>query len=130
VTTLALVGGVEDEQVFTSKAKWTGHWVHREAPGNEGKDDAELLLEALEGLTLPQGEGFVWIAAETGIARSCAAISSTRPLNRANGSRLPDTGPAALPMLRTRRWKGNPAPLPSSDPLLSPARCTSSEAGA
>lgn len=70
VTTLALVGGVEDEQVFTSKAKWTGHWVHREAPENEGKDDAELLLEALEGLTLPQGEGFVWIAAETGIARS------------------------------------------------------------
>jgi NADPH-dependent ferric siderophore reductase len=68
VTTLAVVDGADDEQTFATAAAWTGHWVHR-----NGASDADLLLEALKGLTLPEGEGFVWIAAETSVAKALRA---------------------------------------------------------
>ncbi|WP_420381633.1 siderophore-interacting protein [Novosphingobium sp.] len=65
VITLAVVDGADDEQTFATDAAWTGHWVHR-----DGGTDADLLLGALKGLTLPEGEGFVWIAAETSVAKA------------------------------------------------------------
>lgn len=65
VITLAVVDGTADEQAFVADAAWTGHWVHRDG----AQSDADLLLGALQGLTLPEGEGFVWIAAETGVAK-------------------------------------------------------------
>ena len=68
VITLAVVDGAADEQMFPTQAAWTGHWVHR-----DGSSDADLLLGALQGLTLPAGEGFVWIAAETGVAKALRA---------------------------------------------------------
>jgi NADPH-dependent ferric siderophore reductase len=67
VITLGLVESADDEQTFAAKAAWTGHWAHR--AGKTGNDGA-LLLDALKGLTLPQGEGYVWIAAETAAAKT------------------------------------------------------------
>lgn len=68
VITLGLVNGAADEQVFATRADWTGHWVHR-----TGADGAAALIDALKALTLPAGEGFVWIAAETGVAKTLRA---------------------------------------------------------
>ncbi len=70
VITLGVVNGAADEQHFAARAAWTGHWVHR---AGTGADDASLLLDALAKLTLPGGEGFVWIAAETGVANALRA---------------------------------------------------------
>ena len=67
VTSLVVVDDRAGEQHFASAAAWTGHWVHRATtPG----DDAARLLAALAGMTLPAGEGFVWIAAESAVARA------------------------------------------------------------
>lgn len=72
VITLGLVNGAADEQVFATRADWTGHWVHR--TGADGAaDGAAALIDALKALTLPAGEGFVWIAAETGVAKALRA---------------------------------------------------------
>lgn len=68
VVTLGLVDQAADEQVFATRADWTGHWVHR-----TGADDAALLIDALRTLAVPAGEGFVWIAAETGVAKALRA---------------------------------------------------------
>jgi NADPH-dependent ferric siderophore reductase len=75
VITLGVVDGAGDEQVFATNAAWIGHWVHRDGV----RSDAELLLEALKDLALPAGEGpagegFVWIAAETGVAKALRAF--------------------------------------------------------
>ena len=68
VVTLAVVDGADDEQTFPTKAAWTGHWIHR-----DGDTDTDLLLDALKDLALPEGEGFVWIAAETSVAKALRA---------------------------------------------------------
>jgi NADPH-dependent ferric siderophore reductase len=70
VITLGVVGGPDDEQDFPTAAQWTGHWVHR---GGAEKSDTDLLLGALASLPLPAGEGFVWIAAETTVAKALRA---------------------------------------------------------
>ncbi len=70
VLTLGVVDGPDDEQSFVTRADWAGHWVHR---AGRSASDAELLLGALEQITLPKGEGFVWIAAETGVAKALRA---------------------------------------------------------
>ena len=67
VITLGLVNGADDEQTFATHAKWTGHWVHR---AGTDASDTDLLLEALWNIALPRSEGFVWIAAETGVAKA------------------------------------------------------------
>jgi len=48
-----------------TQASWTPHWLTRHA----GFDDAELLHAALADHSLPDGDGFVWIAAEASVAR-------------------------------------------------------------
>jgi NADPH-dependent ferric siderophore reductase len=68
--TLGVVDGADDEQTFVTDAAWTGHWVHR---NETSATDAELLVGALQNLTLPAGEGFVWIAAETTVAKTLRA---------------------------------------------------------
>ncbi len=75
VITLAVVNGTADEQQFASAADWRGHWVHR---AGVGTDDAALLLAALGAITLPQGEGYIWIAAETNVARALRHDVETR----------------------------------------------------
>jgi NADPH-dependent ferric siderophore reductase len=66
VTTLAIVDGPEDVQHFATAADWRPHWVYR---SGVNKDDAALLREAASALVLPDGEGYVWIAAEARTAR-------------------------------------------------------------
>jgi NADPH-dependent ferric siderophore reductase len=66
VTTIAVIASPEEKQTFDTKAAWTPVWCVR-----DGKtDDAALLQKALEGVTPPPGDGFVWIAAEAGVARA------------------------------------------------------------
>ncbi|HEU0044489.1 siderophore-interacting protein [Sphingomonas sp.] len=64
VTSIVLVDSAQDAQAIDTAAQWTPRWIVRERP------DADLLTEAIGGLTLPPGEGFVWIAAEAGAARA------------------------------------------------------------
>jgi NADPH-dependent ferric siderophore reductase len=66
VTSFVLVPEAEDAQHFATAANWTGHWIAR----GDSTDDVGLLLAAIQGFTLPPGEGFVWIAAEAQAARA------------------------------------------------------------
>ncbi len=64
---VAAVTGPEEEQDLTADPAHRVVWVHRP----EARDDeAEPLLAALRSLDLPAGDGFVWIAAETKVARA------------------------------------------------------------
>lgn len=66
VTSFVLVPELADAQHFATAASWSGHWAAR----GSSTDDAGLLLKAMQGFTLPRGEGFVWIAAEAQAARA------------------------------------------------------------
>ncbi|MCA1285672.1 siderophore-interacting protein [Salipiger bermudensis] len=67
IITLAAVPGAEDEQRFETGAALQSHWVHR--PVAEAHE-AATLLDAVRALDLPEGKGFVWIAAEAQVART------------------------------------------------------------
>jgi NADPH-dependent ferric siderophore reductase len=67
VTTFAVVERKAERQEFQSQAKLKSYWIAREG---QPLDDATLLRFALDELTLPPGDGFVWIAAEARTARS------------------------------------------------------------
>lgn len=66
VQVVAAVTGPEEEQRFTTRTNLTARWLHRPAAAAA---DAAPWLEALRSLQLPVGPGFVWIAAESGVAR-------------------------------------------------------------
>ncbi|MCW2285897.1 NADPH-dependent ferric siderophore reductase [Rhodoblastus acidophilus] len=66
VTTLVVVDGPEHVQTFDTKADWTPIWVFRRGAH---ADDATLLRRALAAWATPQGDAYVWIAAEAGVAR-------------------------------------------------------------
>ena len=51
---------------FDTKALWTPHWIARDT----SPDDSSLLRAALADYAWPNGEGFVWIAAEASVARN------------------------------------------------------------
>ncbi len=70
LTALVAVTGPAEEQRFASRADHRTCWVHRPA-GRAA--DPEPLLAALSALELPAGEGFVWIAAEAGVAHALRA---------------------------------------------------------
>lgn len=70
VITLGVVDSAGDQQQFVTQAAWTGHWAHR---NGTTASDAELLLGAVRDMTLPAGEGFIWIAAETAVAKALRA---------------------------------------------------------
>lgn len=63
---VAAVAGPEEEQVFESKAKVEVHWVHRPL---SGAGFSRPLMEAVSGLTLPEGDGYAWVACESDIAK-------------------------------------------------------------
>lgn len=67
VVTLGAVPGPADEQVFETAAAHEAHWVHR--PVSAAADPAPL-LDAARALALPEGKGFLWIAAEAKVARA------------------------------------------------------------
>jgi len=70
VFTAVVVDGPESEQVFAAKSAWQGLWAHRNGAQSGGKEDAARLIAALGGIDLPTGEGFVFIAGETEMARA------------------------------------------------------------
>lgn len=57
---------IGDAQPIATNANWTARWIARDGTA----DDATLLRNALANYTLPDGKGFVWIAAEAAAARS------------------------------------------------------------
>ncbi len=67
VITLVTVDDAAERQEFVTSAAWTAHWLYRagQAPG-----DAGLIVAALSTLALPPGEGYIWIAAQTSVARA------------------------------------------------------------
>ncbi len=67
VTSIVTVTSVEEEQNFTTTARHEAVWVHRPS---DRADDPAPLLAALQARPLPQGDGFVWIAAEARVARA------------------------------------------------------------
>ena len=67
VTSIVGVTGPEEEQLFATRADHRAIWAHRPAVR---ADDPAALLTALEGHTAPAGDGFIWVAAEGGVARA------------------------------------------------------------
>ena len=65
VFTIVVVDGPEEAQRFETRADWRPVWVYRDS-----ESDAELLRAALWAWTAPQGDGYVWIAAEAKVARA------------------------------------------------------------
>jgi NADPH-dependent ferric siderophore reductase len=65
VTTFVVIDAGETQD-FQTRAACTPHWIAR----NGSPDDASLLRAALADCALPNGDGFVWIAAEASAARS------------------------------------------------------------
>lgn len=66
VTTVVAVPCVEDEQVFTSSARQSPHWVHRPM---QDADQAQSILKVLEALTIEDGT-FIWVGAEARVAKA------------------------------------------------------------
>lgn len=60
------VADAAEERRFTSRADVEVRWLHRDgaAPGT-----TSLLATAISALTLPRGEGYAWIAAESATAK-------------------------------------------------------------
>lgn len=67
VISLVAVTNEANEQRFDTRAQLEAHWVHRPA---DRADDPQPVLDALAGLALPDGDGFVWIAAEAHVTRA------------------------------------------------------------
>jgi len=67
VITLGAVPGPEDRQAFVTRAAHTAHWAYR--PVSEAADPVPV-LDAAAGIGLPEGRGFIWIAAEAKVARA------------------------------------------------------------
>lgn len=67
VTTLTAVAASGEEQRFATASAHRALWVHR-PPATA--DDPAPILAVLDTFALPPGEGYVWIAAEAGVARA------------------------------------------------------------
>lgn len=67
VLTAVVVEDAREIQQFETASDWTAAWALRD---RDGSDDAASLRRAIESLTLPPGEGFVWIGAEGRVARA------------------------------------------------------------
>jgi NADPH-dependent ferric siderophore reductase len=65
VVTVAIVDGPEERQSFATRADWRPIWVYR-----DGSNEADLIKQALAKWSAPNGDGYVWIAAEAMIARA------------------------------------------------------------
>ncbi|MFA1625140.1 siderophore-interacting protein [Rhizobium mongolense] len=59
------------EEELESKARLTTLWLHR---GAAPAGTTDQLDRALRGLTLPAGDGYVWIACEALVAKRLRAI--------------------------------------------------------
>ncbi|HZV08310.1 MAG TPA: siderophore-interacting protein, partial [Novosphingobium sp.] len=70
VITAVVLNEEAGRQSFATRAAWQGLWAYRAGAPSGGADDAARLIAALAGLDLPAGEGFVFIAGETEMART------------------------------------------------------------
>jgi NADPH-dependent ferric siderophore reductase len=64
------VSDAGEQQALESRAALELSWLHR---GAEPTGDPARLLSALRALVLPPGDGYIWIAAETQVARALRA---------------------------------------------------------
>jgi NADPH-dependent ferric siderophore reductase/DNA-binding PadR family transcriptional regulator len=65
VMTLGLVTDAAEQQDFATLADHRPEWLHRQDPA-----DPAPVVAAAATLNLPEGRGFIWIAAEAGVARA------------------------------------------------------------
>ena len=70
VATIVAIASEPEKQSFRTRASWTPHWIVR---GEPSARDGEDLCAASRKLSLPAGDGFVWIAGEDAIVRSVRA---------------------------------------------------------
>lgn len=61
------VAGPDEEFLLAESEHHQAHWGHR--PASDSADPAALLA-LIGSQTFPEGDGFVWIAAEAGVARA------------------------------------------------------------
>jgi NADPH-dependent ferric siderophore reductase len=79
VRVIALVGDDKEQQRFTTSSASQIEWLP--STGNLQRD-VTAMRTAVEGLCLPAGDGFIWIAAEVSVARelyNCAVESLRHP---------------------------------------------------
>lgn len=67
VTSIVVIPDRDDEQRFATQANHRAIWVHR---ASMRSDESSALLAALVDEVPPSGDGFIWIAGETGVARA------------------------------------------------------------
>lgn len=67
VFTVLAVTGADEEQKFATACNHTPVWVHRP---DSAAGDPQPLIQALGGLELPPGPGFIWIATESEVSRA------------------------------------------------------------
>lgn len=69
VIVVAHVGASEDRLTLPERGGLSVHWSY----GSDTEDSAGQLTALLDGLALPDGEGYVWIAGEAKLARALRA---------------------------------------------------------
>jgi len=67
VIVVAAIADGAEQQHFRSRATVAVHWVYR--PASKAAD-ASILVDAVSALTLPNGDGYVWVAGESDMART------------------------------------------------------------
>ncbi len=58
---IVTVAGAEEQQTFQTATRLDARWVHRPL---DAASDPALLLDAVKSLSLPAGDGYIWIAGE------------------------------------------------------------------
>lgn len=67
VTSIVSIANIAETQTFTAEADHQETWVQR---GKAEADDPAPLRSALESFVFPEGDGFIWVAAEANVARA------------------------------------------------------------
>jgi NADPH-dependent ferric siderophore reductase len=79
-TVVAAVASPDEQQAFESRAELDIRWVYRAL---ERASDPAPLLASVTGLTLPEGDGYVWVAGESDTAKVIRKhLVEERGLNR------------------------------------------------
>lgn len=67
ILTAAVIADAHERQAIETRADWTARWTLR---SESGPDDAANLIALLAGQPFPPGDGFVFVAAESSVARA------------------------------------------------------------
>lgn len=70
VISVVLVDSKAEVQVIDTSTNWSAHWLFRNELSGDG---TEALMSLASGLTLPPGDGFIWIAGEAAMAKALRA---------------------------------------------------------